>query len=111
VTFAGDLDALCKVEEQVTGAKQSASRVALGQEAAHLGEGTMNVQRTDGCEEREFVGHVVLQGQHLVRDPPVKAVFTSFGRPAGERRKAHEHLKGMQTSEADDPRPKHALKD
>jgi hypothetical protein len=63
VTFAGDLDALCKVEEQVTGAKQSASRVAL-QEAAHLGEGTMNVQRTDGCEEREF--HVVLQGQHLV---------------------------------------------
>jgi hypothetical protein len=64
-----------------------------------------------GREESKFVGHVKFQGQHTFGDLPVKAVFTSFGRPAGERRKAHEHLKGMQTSEADDPRPKHALKD
>ena len=53
----------------------------------------------------------MLQGQHIFRDLTVKAVFTNFGGPAGERGLAHEHLKGMQAGEADDPRPKQTLED
>ena len=65
VTFAGELDALGEVGEQVTGAKRGVGRVTLGQSAAHLGVGAINAQCTIGCEEREFFGHVVLQGQHF----------------------------------------------
>ena len=53
----------------------------------------------------------MLQGQHIFGDLPVKAVFTSFGGPTGERGQAHEHLEWMQASEADFPRPEQAFED